>query len=57
MLRAAKAHSGKIQGERCNTSHPVAVTDGLMSGRVYAYALKEYGRKYPYAGYGGMLAA
>ncbi len=34
----------------------VAVADCLLSGKDYAAALKEYGRKYPYAGYGGMFS-
>jgi ADP-ribosylglycohydrolase len=33
----------------------VAVADCIMSGRDYADVFKEYGRKYPYAGYGGMF--
>ena len=30
-----------------------AVADAIMNGKNYAVTLKEYGRKYPYAGYGG----
>lgn len=33
----------------------VAVADCIMSGRGYAAVFKEYGRKYPFAGYGGMF--
>lgn len=33
----------------------VEVADCLLSGKDYAVALKEYGRKYPSAGYGGMF--
>jgi ADP-ribosylglycohydrolase len=31
----------------------VAVADAILNGRDYAVTLKEYGRKYPHAGYGG----
>lgn len=31
----------------------VAVADCILNGKSYATTLKEYGRKYPYAGYGG----
>jgi len=33
----------------------VAVADCILSGRGYAEALKDYGRKFPDAGYGGMF--
>ncbi len=33
----------------------VAVADCILRGRPYAEVFKEYGRKYPYAGYGGMF--
>lgn len=33
----------------------VSVADCILHGKAYAKALKEYGRKYPYAGYGGMF--
>jgi len=33
----------------------VAVADCIMNGKDYAEAFKEYGRKYPFAGYGGMF--
>jgi ADP-ribosylglycohydrolase len=33
----------------------VAVADGLLHDRDYADTLKEYGRRYPHAGYGGMF--
>jgi len=33
----------------------VAVTDCILHGRDYAVTFKEYGRRYPYASYGGMF--
>ncbi len=33
----------------------VAVADCIMNGKDYVEAFKEYGRKYPFAGYGGMF--
>ena len=33
----------------------VAVADGILTGKGYAVALKEWGRLFPYAGYGGMF--
>lgn len=33
----------------------VAVADCILNGKPYAEVFKEYGRKYPYAGYGGMF--
>jgi ADP-ribosylglycohydrolase len=33
----------------------VAVADCILHGKQYASTLKEYGRKYPYGGYGGMF--
>ena len=33
----------------------VAIADCILNSKEYAPALKEYGRKYPYAGYGGMF--
>lgn len=33
----------------------VAVADAILNGRDYGITIKEYGRKYPYAGYGGMF--
>lgn len=35
----------------------IAVADCLVNGRDYTAALKEYGHRYPHAGYGGMFAA
>jgi ADP-ribosylglycohydrolase len=33
----------------------VAVADCILHGKDYAVTFKEYGRRYPYAGYGGMF--
>ncbi len=33
----------------------VAIADCILNGKEYAPTLKEYGRRYPYAGYGGMF--
>jgi ADP-ribosylglycohydrolase len=33
----------------------VAVADCILHGREYSVTFKEYGRRYPYAGYGGMF--
>lgn len=33
----------------------IAVADCILHGKDYALTLKEYGRRYPYAGYGGMF--
>lgn len=33
----------------------VAVADCILHGKDYALTFKEYGRRYPYAGYGGMF--
>jgi ADP-ribosylglycohydrolase len=33
----------------------IAVADCILHDKEYALTLKEYGRKYPYAGYGGMF--
>jgi len=33
----------------------VAIADCILHGKDYAATLKEYGRRYPYAGYGGMF--
>jgi len=33
----------------------IAVADCILNGKEYAETLKEYGRRYPYAGYGGMF--
>src|SRR4051812_37827879 len=33
----------------------IAVADCIMSGKSYADAFREYGRRYPLAGYGGMF--
>lgn len=33
----------------------VAVADCILHGKDYAATFKEYGRRYPYAGYGGMF--
>jgi len=38
---------------RAESADPVA--DGLNDNKIYAYKLKEYGRKYPDAGYGHMF--
>lgn len=35
----------------------IAIADCILHGKDYAAALKEYGRRYPYAGYGGMFLA
>ena len=33
----------------------ITVADCILNGKEYAETLKEYGRKYPYAGYGSMF--
>ncbi|MFC2006824.1 ADP-ribosylglycohydrolase family protein, partial [Chloroflexota bacterium] len=33
----------------------IAVADCILNGKEYAPAIKEYGRGYPHAGYGGMF--
>ena len=33
----------------------IAVADCILNGKEYAPTIKEYGRSYPYAGYGGMF--
>jgi len=33
----------------------IAVADCILNGKEYAETIKEYGREYPYAGYGGMF--
>ena len=33
----------------------VAVADCILTGKAYAAAFKEYGRRFPNAGYGGMF--
>ena len=33
----------------------IAVADCILNGKEYAPTIKEYGRDYPYAGYGGMF--
>lgn len=33
----------------------IAIADCILNGKEYAVTLKEYGRRYPYAGYGGMF--
>jgi len=33
----------------------VAIADCILNGKEYAPTIKEYGRSYPYAGYGGMF--
>jgi ADP-ribosylglycohydrolase len=38
-----------------DTVMTVAVADSILTGKGYAVALKEWGRLYPYAGYGGMF--
>lgn len=38
-----------------DTMLTVAVADCLLSGKDYAAALREYGRCYPHAGYGGFF--
>jgi ADP-ribosylglycohydrolase len=38
-----------------DTVMTVAVADSILTGKGYAAALKEWGRLYPYAGYGGMF--
>jgi len=35
----------------------VAMADCILHGKDYALTFKEYGRRYPYAGYGGMFLA
>ena len=35
----------------------IAVSDCILHGRDYPATLKEYGRRYPHAGYGGMFRA
>ena len=34
----------------------IAIADSILNGKDYAKTIKEYGRKYPGAGYGGMFA-
>jgi ADP-ribosylglycohydrolase len=38
-----------------DTVMTIAVTDSILTGKGYAVALKEWGRLFPYAGYGGMF--
>lgn len=38
-----------------DTALTIAVADCILNGKEYAPTLKEYGRNYPYAGYGEMF--
>ena len=54
-----KSTDFELFGERSrftdDTVLTVAVADHLLSGKDYVDVLKEYGRKYPHSGYGGMF--